>query len=129
MTSTVDRRVHFGTNRRRRTVEPGSAPEVSAARVPRVTRLMALAIRLDGMVRSGEVASYAELSILGHVTRARITQVMNLLNLAPDIQEAILDLPSVEKGKDPITERDLRPVVAEINWPKQRRTWRLIAKR
>lgn len=129
MTTTLDRRVHFGTSRRRRTVEPGSAPEVSEARVPRVTRLMALAIRLDGMIRSGEVKSYAELGVLGHVTRARITQIMNLLNLAPDIQEAILDLPSVVKGKDPITERVLRPVVAEVNWAEQRRMWRLIAER
>ena len=126
MTTTLDRRVHFGTNRRRQTVEPGPAPEVAVARVPRVARLMALAIRLDSMVRSGEVASYAELGVLGHVTRARITQIMNLLNLAPDIQEAILDLPPVARGKDPICERDLRAVVAEVSWAKQRRLWTLV---
>ena len=130
MTRTLERQIHFGANRRRRTIEPGPAPEAPpVARVPRVARLMALAIRLDGMVRTGEVSSYAEIASLGHVTRARMTQVMNLLNLAPDIQEAILDLPSVEKGKDPLTERDMRQVVAEVSWAKQRRLWRLIAER
>ena len=69
------------------------------------------------------VADYAELARLGHVTRARITQIMNLLNLAPDIQEEILNLPRVESGKDPVTERDLRPIVAELDWERQRKMW------
>ena len=52
-----------------------------------------------------------------------MTQITNLLNLAPDIQEAILFLPPVEHGRDPITERDLRPIVAVLDWWKQRRRW------
>ncbi len=51
---------------------------------------MALAIKIDDMVRHGELRDYADVARLGHVTRARITQIMNLLNLAPDIQEQIL---------------------------------------
>jgi hypothetical protein len=82
---------------------------------------MALAIRFETLVRDGVVADYAELARLGHVTRARMSQVMNLLNLAPDIQEAILFLPPVERGKDPVTERDLRAIVAVPCWRKQRR--------
>ena len=35
------------------------------------------------------------------VTRARMTQIMNLLNLAPDIQEELLLLPPVTEGRDP----------------------------
>jgi len=84
---------------------------------------MALAIRFDQLIRDGVVADYAELARLGHVTRARMTQIMNLLNLAPEIQEAILFLPPVECGKDPITERDVRPIVAVANWKKQRALW------
>ena len=57
-----------------------------------------------------------------HVTLARITQIMNLLNLAPDIQEVLLYLPPVERGKDPTTERDLRPIAAMPDWSKQRVT-------
>lgn len=69
------------------------------ARAPRVAKLMALAIRFEQLVRDGNVADYAELARLGHVTRARLTQIMNLLALAPDIQEATLFLPPVEVGK------------------------------
>lgn len=67
------------------------------------------------------MADQAELARLGHVTRARLTQIMNLLNLAPDIQEAILHLPRVERGRDPITERQLRPIAAVVDWERQRR--------
>ena len=67
---------------------------------------------------------YAQIARLGHVTRARLTQITNLRLLAPDIQEEILFLPRVYQGRDPITERDLRPLVAELDWATQRRTWR-----
>jgi hypothetical protein len=76
------------------------------------------------MVRRGEVKDYAELARLGHVTRARVTQIMNLLNLAPDIQEAILFLPAVERGHDPVKEWQVRPIAAEAVWAKQRKRWR-----
>ncbi len=52
---------------------------------------------------------------LGHVSRARVTQIMNLLNLVPEIQDALLYLPPVEQGRDPLTERELRAVVAEVD--------------
>ena len=84
---------------------------------------MALAIRFDQLVRDGVVADQAELARLGNVSRARISQILNLLSLAPDIQEAILFLPRVERGKDPVTERDLRSIVAEVDWGRQREMW------
>jgi len=52
------------------------------------------------------LADYAEVARLGHVTRARMMQVTNLPYLAPDIQEALLDLPPVESGRDPISDVD-----------------------
>jgi hypothetical protein len=97
-------------------VEPG--------RVPRVSRLMALAIRFAGLIREGVVADYAEIASLGGVTRARVTQVMNLLHLAPDIQEQILFLPRVETGRDPVILRDLQPMISPVDWRKQRKKWR-----
>jgi hypothetical protein len=55
---------------------PGLGPQQSApppGRVPRLARLMALAIRFEQLLGEGEVASYAELGRLGHVTRARVS--------------------------------------------------------
>jgi len=88
---------------------------------------MALAIRFDGLIRCGEVADQAELARLGHVTRARVTQIMNLLSLAPDIQEELLFLPPVQRGRDPLVLRDLLPIAAEPDWRRQRRMWRVLA--
>jgi hypothetical protein len=62
---------------------------------------MALAIKFRDMVDCGEVRHYADLARLGYVTRTRITQVMNLLNLAPDIQEEILDLARISHQNSP----------------------------
>jgi hypothetical protein len=93
-------------------------------RVPRVARLMALALRLDELVRTGQVASYSALAALGHVTRARISQILNLIHLAPDIQEALLFLPPTQRGRDPIILADLMPIAAAFDWRKQRRLWR-----
>ena len=72
----------------------------------------------------GEVSDYADLARLGHVTRARVTQVMNLLCLAPDVQEGLLFLPPTLSGRDIIKEWQVRPIAAEMNWGVQRRMWR-----
>lgn len=90
-------------------------------RIPRITRLMALAIKFQGMVDQGAVRDYADLARLGYVTRARLTQIMNLLLLAPDIQEAILGSSNAWREESTITERDLRSVSRIINWSDQRR--------
>jgi hypothetical protein len=58
-----------------------------------------------------------------HMTRARMTQIMNLLNLAPDIQEALLFLPPVQGGRDPVKAWQVRPIAAEPNWHRQYRRW------
>jgi len=92
--------------------------------MPWVSKLMALAIRFDGLLRDGVVTDQAELARLGHVSRARVTQIMNLLHLAPDIQEELLFLPRIERGREPIQERHLRPIAASADWRKQRRMWR-----
>lgn len=93
-------------------------------RLPRIARLLALAIKFEGMIQAGVAEDYADLARLGGVTRARMTQIMNLLNLAPDIQEAILFLPRTVSGRDPITERALRQVSSLADWGRQRQLWR-----
>jgi hypothetical protein len=84
---------------------------------------MALAIRFQQLLRQGVVADYAALAHLGHVSRARVTQIMNLLCLAPDLQEALLFLPRIERGRDPIILRDLQRIAAVLDWRAQRRLW------
>jgi hypothetical protein len=121
----IQRPFHFikqtrGRKARRDLPAPASP---KSGRVPRVARLMALAIRFEGLGRSGDVADYASLAELGHVSRARVTQIMNLLCLAPDIQEAILFLPRTVRGRDPIILAQLQPIVGQFNWGRQRAAW------
>lgn len=117
-------KVHFGRGTKsEKTLKVGPKPVVSIGRVPRVAWLLALAHRFEELVRTGVADDYADLARLGHVTRARVTQIMNLLGLAPDIQEEILCWPKVQGGKDPISERGIRAVCAELDWVKQRTMW------
>jgi hypothetical protein len=103
-----------------RRTEPVSMP---VGRVPRVTRLLALAHTIDGRIRAGEIQDWAEAARLVGVTRARMTQIAKLLLLAPKIQEEILSLSNINQGSDAVTERALRIAVAEINWQRQEVPW------
>ena len=92
-------------------------PLIVGDSIPRIARLMALAIRFQGLLREKKIRDYAELARLGRVTRARMTQIMKLLDLAPDIQEQILFLPPIVG----LNERNLRSIVIRIDWDEQRR--------
>src|SRR5450432_3226422 len=98
---------------RRESTKP---PEPEPVRIPRITRLMALAIKFQEMINRGEVRDYADLARLGYVTRARLTQIMNLLLLAPDIQRSFLE------GTAPLefTERHARRLTRIVFWDEQR---------
>lgn len=125
MSITIERKVDFANAQhgRKRLHEKDAATSPSEpGHVPRVARLLALAIRFESLVRTGAVADYAELARLGNVSRARITQIFNLLHLAPDIQEAILFLPWCER--EPVHERQLRAMTKVHCWKKQRPMWR-----
>ena len=128
MGPTVECTVHFKVRHHgQKSLQSGAAPAaptIEPGRVPRLSRLMALAIRFEKLIRDGRVRDYADLARLGNVSRARLTQIMNLLNLAPDIQEAILFLPRTDRGFDPISERRVRAITAVPDWRKQRRLWR-----
>jgi hypothetical protein len=100
---------------------PSKEP-IAGRSIPRIARLMALAIRFEGLVRSGTIRDYAELARRGRVTRARMTQIIKLLDLAPDIQEQILFLPPIHS----LNERNLRSVVRRIDWQEQRRMFRKV---
>lgn len=88
----VEATVHFGRGRcSENVVRPGEAPEEPrAGRVPRISRMMALAVWFDELIRKGEVKNFAELARLGQVSPTRVSQIMNLLLLSPDIQKSCL---------------------------------------
>ena len=96
-------------------IEPFREP---LGRAPRIARLLALAHKLDAMVRSGEISGYSELARLGHISPARLTQIMVLLHLAPTIQEYILFVSPADAQF--ITELELRTIAREPRWDRQR---------
>ncbi len=123
----IECEVHFGQQAKGRLelhVGPGPAKPAAPGRVPRVARLLALAHRFEHLVRTGQVSSYAEVARLGHVTRARVCQIMSLLQLAPDIQETILFLPQVTRGREAMHLRQLQPIAAALDWRQQRALWK-----
>jgi hypothetical protein len=114
--------------RGRQELRSGAEPAVAIpdrGRVPRVARLMALALRFDGLLLSGRVRDQAELARLGHVTRARVSQILNLVHLAPDLQEAVLCLEGGSRGADLLL-ADLQPLAHLTDWAAQRRRWRTL---
>ena len=124
---TVQCAVHFEREARgRKRIEPG--PEQLSAlppgRVPRLARFLALALRLEAQLRRGVLRDNAEVARVGYVTRARVSQILSLVHLAPDIQEAILFLPRTQRGRDRVILSDVMPIAMELDWKRQRRAWR-----
>jgi len=108
-----------GSHRMSRTV--ASEP---TERVPRITRLLALAQKFEELIGSGVVNNYAALAQVGRVSRSRVTQMTSLLNLAPDIQEEILFLRVDEAAQFRISEPSLRKLTATLLWNQQREQWK-----
>ena len=113
--------------RRRPTPEldAGAAPNPSSpARIPRIARLMALARHVEELVRSGTLNSYAAAARLGQISRARLSQILGLLNLAPELQEQLLFLEHPGRGRPAPVLRQVLAVAAALDWDEQRRRWR-----
>jgi len=81
---------------------------------------MALAICFEGLFWEGVVSDQSDLARPARMTKPRMIQILNLLHLAPNIQEELLSLSPAVRGKDRIHEKMLRPIAAEIDWAKQR---------
>ena len=101
-----------------------STTKACLRRVSRIARLMALARHVEELVRSGTVGSYAAAARLGHVSRARMCQILGLLNLAPDLQEQLLFLEHPTHGRSMTVLRQVLTVAAALDWDEQRRRWR-----
>ncbi len=126
---TINRQFHVATKRSgTKQIQSGGKPVVNAGRVPRISRLLALAHHCFRLVQSGAIINQSELAHYGQISTTRMTQIMWLDNLAPDIQEEILFLPRTTQGRDSIKEADLRPIAKTLDWSKQRHMWRELKK-
>ena len=88
--------------------DPKTPPE---PRTPRVVELLCKAIERKALLDSGQIGSQADIVSQEGITCARVTQVMGLLRLAPEIREKILSMPKAV-GRSCVTERVLRPITA-----------------
>ncbi len=84
--------------------KPGTRP------VSRAARMLALAHYVERLVEEGAVKSYAQAARQLGVTRARISQILNLLNLPPHVQEGLL------LGDLHLSQRGIRAVGARVEW-------------
>ena len=120
---------HMATPSHALVLREGPKPTRPRGRIPRVARLLALAYHFQELLDSHVVETQAEIAELAKLTPARVTQIMNLLGLAPAIQEEILFLPPVTEGQPAVTERHLRQVLKTAVWSEQRERWAALQQR
>ena len=107
--ATVRGRLRAAKSRSVRAVAGADPPKP----VSRAARMLALAHHVERLVEAGELSGYAEAARSLGLTRARLTQVMKLLLLAPEIQHALL------LGELRASERSLRSVTRAPDWGRQ----------
>jgi hypothetical protein len=126
---TINRQFHVATKRSgTKQIQSGPKTVIPAGRVSRISRLLALAHHCFQLVQTGAIINQSELAHFGQISTTRMTQIMWLDNLAPDIQEEILFLPRTTQGRDSIKEADIRPIAKTLDWNKQRQMWRELNK-
>ncbi len=105
-----------------RMAEPPASQRAGTARASRAARMLALAHYVERLIEAGELMGYADAARALGLTRARLTQLINLLHLAPEIQSQLLT------GASHATERSLRAVVQESSWVAQCRRVREVGR-
>ncbi len=116
--TTLTSRITFGA-KRRRVAEIGAPP----SRPPRIARLLALVHLIDEKVAIGVIRDHTHAAKVLGISCPRLSQLLNLRHLPPSIQEQILVLEANTKGRQRITERALRPIVAMVGWDAQVEAW------
>ena len=103
--------------------QEAAAPGTGRGRLPRVAEVLALAIGFDDTIRRGLARDYSDLARLGCISKERVSQIMRLVWLAPDIQQEILTLPRTSLGRFHVGEVALRQVASKMLWGEQREAW------
>jgi len=83
-----------------------------------------LAYQVEQIISEGRAKDFTQASRWLNITKARLSQIMGLLNLAPSIQEEILLNDSDKLRK--ITVQDILPITAESDWDQQISLWKAI---
>lgn len=121
--------VFSATRKGRKVVSTIDAAPLAPTQVPNLTRWLALVLHVDELVASGQIADYAEVARRYGISRARVSQLMNLSLLATDIQEQILQWPRQERARDRIPLQQVQSIALESDWAKQRKAWRALLER
>lgn len=109
--------------RGKRTAFQSKAPPQPAPPAPaRVAVLLVLAHTIERLIEQGEVRDQAEFARRLGITRARVSQILDLTLLAPSVQEAVLAMETIE-GREPIGEHALREIYLYGAWPAQQLAW------
>jgi hypothetical protein len=109
--------------RPRRAKQDKQETVVPRGKLPRIAEVLALAISFDDMIRRGLAKDHSDLARLGCISKERISQIMRLIWLAPDIQPEILTLPRTPRGRFSVGEVALRGIAAKTSWGEQREAW------
>jgi hypothetical protein len=129
----VEFQVHFTKGRHgRKHLRNGPIqgnPELPGEDVPRLARLLALAHRWNRLIDEGVIANRAEIARMMGLSRARVTQIADLLYLAPEIQDEILVPSSAETPQLDLSERAIRLITRIPAWSDQLRTWHALRAR
>jgi hypothetical protein len=109
---------------------PTAGPHSSRhyGRLPRITQVLALAIHFEEIIARGDAKDYADIARLSCLSRERVSQIVRLVYLAPDIQVELLYLPPSSQ-RFPISETSVRKIASLLCWTDQRREWALLKAR
>src|SRR5512140_464112 len=121
----IDGELHRARRGHRKTFSM-SPPSSPVARPARVAATLTLAHRIRKGIVAGEIRNQADAARRLGLTRARLSQILDLTNLAPDLQEKILFLEATG-GREPLRERSMRGVLRSVSWGDQRVIWQLAA--
>jgi hypothetical protein len=121
--------VQFQLRPNRSGASAAASPERSASQLSQITRVLALAIHFEEMIRRGDAKDYSDIARLTCLCRERVSQIARLNYLAPDIQVELLYLPPTSTGRFAISETALRKVASLLSWHDQRQEWTALKQR